>query len=235
MTWSVGGVAPVAPIRRRDAVLVHRAGGVVDRERAERPGLRLGVLEDRPAAGLDQQQLARTEATAPDRLGSAERHGAGLGRDRHEPVASSPRRPPAAARSDRPAPRPAGRPRRRSRRAHPTARGSRPCGGAAWRRAGAGRDGARAPRGSPSAGRGSGPSRSRSGARAPRRARANRSRRRTGAGRRRGARRAISEVAASPVRPRTCSRLPRTVLISPLWAIERNGCASRQTGCVFVA
>ena len=30
----------------------------------------------------------------------------------------------------------------------------------------------------------------------------------------------------SPLRPRTCSRLPRTVLISPLWAIERNGWAS---------
>ena len=71
---------------RCDPVLVHRAGGVVDRERAERPGLRLGVLEDRPSAGFDQQQLARTEATTPDGLGSGERHGAGLGRDRHEPV-----------------------------------------------------------------------------------------------------------------------------------------------------
>ena len=39
----------------------------------------------------------------------------------------------------------------------------------------------------------------------------------------------------SAVRPRTCSRLPRTVLISPLWEIERNGWASRQTGWVFVA
>ncbi len=29
-----------------------------------------------------------------------------------------------------------------------------------------------------------------------------------------------AEVAASATRPRTCSRLPRTVLISPLWAIE---------------
>ena len=37
------------------------------------------------------------------------------------------------------------------------------------------------------------------------------------------------------VRPRTCSRLPRTVLISPLWAIDRNGWASRQIGWVFVA
>ncbi len=39
----------------------------------------------------------------------------------------------------------------------------------------------------------------------------------------------------SRARPRTCSRLPRTVLISPLWAIARNGWASRQTGVVFVA
>ena len=89
MTWSVGGVA----VGRRASSGAIRSsyigrGGVVDRERAERPGLRLGVLEDRPAAGLDQQQLARTEATAPDRLGGAERHGARLGGDRHEPVAS---------------------------------------------------------------------------------------------------------------------------------------------------
>ena len=42
-------------------------------------------------------------------------------------------------------------------------------------------------------------------------------------------------VAPSAVRPRTCSRLPRTVLISPLWASSRNGWASGQVGCVFVA
>ena len=39
----------------------------------------------------------------------------------------------------------------------------------------------------------------------------------------------------SRVRPRTCSRLPRTVLISPLCEIERNGWARRHTGRVFVA
>jgi hypothetical protein len=39
----------------------------------------------------------------------------------------------------------------------------------------------------------------------------------------------------SRVRPRTCSRLPRTVLISPLWAIDRNGWARAQIGWVFVA
>ncbi len=46
---------------------------------------------------------------------------------------------------------------------------------------------------------------------------------------------AIGFAPRSPLRPRTCSRLPRTVLISPLWAIERNGWASFQTGWVLVA
>ena len=54
------------------------------------------------------------------------------------------------------------------------------------------------------------------------------------AGRRRGAR---SRCGAPRSRgaPRTCSRLPRTVLISPLWAMARNGWASRHIGWVFVA
>ena len=47
--------------------------------------------------------------------------------------------------------------------------------------------------------------------------------------------RARADVATSPGRPRTSSRFPRTVLISPLWEIERNGWASRQTGWVLVA
>ena len=34
----------------------------------------------------------------------------------------------------------------------------------------------------------------------------------------------------SAARPRTCSRLPRTVLISPLWASARNGWASPHVG-----
>ena len=46
---------------------------------------------------------------------------------------------------------------------------------------------------------------------------------------------ALRALERSRVRPRTCSRFPRTVLISPLWAIERNGWARRQTGWVFVA
>ena len=71
---------------RDRCVLVDRSGGIVDREVAERPGLRLGVLEDRASAGLDQQQLTRTEPTAPDGLGGGERHGTRLGRDGHEPV-----------------------------------------------------------------------------------------------------------------------------------------------------
>ena len=50
-------------------------GGVVDGQRPERAGLRLGVLEDRPPARLDQQQLARAEAAAPDRVGGLERDG----------------------------------------------------------------------------------------------------------------------------------------------------------------
>ena len=82
----VGGVVPAAR-RRHESVLVDRPRGVVDREGAEGAGLRLGVLEDRPAARLDQQQLARPEPATPDGLGRAERHGARLGGDGHEPVA----------------------------------------------------------------------------------------------------------------------------------------------------
>ena len=70
-----------------EPVLVHRSRRVVDRERAEGARLRLGVLEDRPAARLDQQQLARPEPATPDGLGGGERHGARLGRDGDEPVA----------------------------------------------------------------------------------------------------------------------------------------------------
>ena len=73
--------------RGGDPVLVDRARRVVDRQRAERPGLGLGVLEDRPPARLDEQQLARAEPAAPDGLGRGERHRAGLRGDRHEPVA----------------------------------------------------------------------------------------------------------------------------------------------------
>ena len=48
-------------------------------------------------------------------------------------------------------------------------------------------------------------------------------------------RRRAAEPARSAVRPRTCSRFPRTVLISPLWAISENGCARRHVGVVLVA
>ena len=75
------------PDRRLDPVVVDRARRVVDRERPERTRLCLGVLEDRAAAGFDEQQLARTEPSATDRLGGRERDGTRLRGDRHEPVA----------------------------------------------------------------------------------------------------------------------------------------------------
>ena len=68
-------------------VLVERSWLVVDRQVAQHPGLGVGVLEDRPPARLDQQQLARPEAAAADRLGRREGHGAGLRRHGDEPVA----------------------------------------------------------------------------------------------------------------------------------------------------
>ena len=49
-------------------------------------GLGVGVLEDRPAAGLDQQHLARPEPATSGRLGRRERHGPGLRGDRDQPV-----------------------------------------------------------------------------------------------------------------------------------------------------
>ncbi len=53
----------------------------MDRQRPERAGLGLGVLEDRAAAGLDQQQLARSESSAPDRVLRGEGDRPGLGRN----------------------------------------------------------------------------------------------------------------------------------------------------------
>ena len=234
MTWSVGaraaGGAAAARCGPRTSGGRRRGSGACG---APRPSPR------RPRGspgGRARRGAARpAEATTPDGLGGAERHGAGLGGDRHEPVAWSPRRPPAAARSI-------------DQRPDPLAVGEDDRGGPIPRREEAGR--AAAQRGDVRV-RGAteperlGDRRQQGGGQGPAgrgqelerlvERRANRSRRRTGAGRRRGGARAISEVAASPLRPRTCSRLPRTVLISPLWAIERNGCARRQTGCVFVA
>ena len=59
--------------RHRDvrSVVEGRPRRVVDRQPAQDPGLRLGVLEDRPAARLDEEQLARPEPAATDRLGRA--------------------------------------------------------------------------------------------------------------------------------------------------------------------
>ena len=42
-------------------------------------------------------------------------------------------------------------------------------------------------------------------------------------------------IPGSDARPRSASRLPRTVLISPLWATNPNGWASDHTGWVLVA
>ena len=76
--------------------------------------LRLGVLEDRPPARLDEEQLARAEPPTADGLGRAERDGAGLRGDgdqaiaghrergRPEPVAIDERPdPPAVGEDDR--------------------------------------------------------------------------------------------------------------------------------------
>ncbi len=44
----------------------------------------------------------------------------------------------------------------------------------------------------------------------------------------------IRSLASSASRARIQLRLPITVLISPLWAMNRNGCASGQLGKVLV-
>ena len=44
----------------------------------------------------------------------------------------------------------------------------------------------------------------------------------------------INGVANLEARARAQLRLPSTVLISPLWARKRNGCARGQRGAVFV-
>ncbi len=60
-------------------VVVDRSRRVVDRHRPQDPGLRVGVLEDRVAARLDEEELARSQASAADRLGGGERDRPGLG------------------------------------------------------------------------------------------------------------------------------------------------------------
>jgi hypothetical protein len=77
-----GGPRPGIAAEWSDPVLVHRSGGVVDRERPKRP--RLASASSRIAADpLDQQQLARAEASAADHLGGVN-GGAGLGCDGHQ-------------------------------------------------------------------------------------------------------------------------------------------------------
>ena len=65
-------------------VLVGRARVVVDRQVAQDPGFRLGVLEHLAAARIDEQHLTRPEASPADRLGRRQRHGPRLGGDRHQ-------------------------------------------------------------------------------------------------------------------------------------------------------
>ena len=183
-----------APPRRRAAavrvVLVERPRRVVDRQVAERPGLGVGVLEDRPPAGLDEEHLARAQPAAADGLrgrragrrpasdatatSRSRRHREGAGRRPLRSMSAPTRRPSAktiAAGPSHGASIPAVR-----RRSVATCG----CGRAAQRRA---------PRGSPRAAPGRGPSRSSSAARGPRRATASRSRPATAAARPRAARR----------------------------------------------
>ena len=177
--------------------------------------------------GLDEQQLARAETPAPDRVGRRERDRAGLGGHRDQSVAGDrERRRSQAVAVDHRAD-PAGRPRRRSPPGRPTVRGSRRSGAGAWRRAGAASDAARAPRGSRRGGPGSGPSRSSisSSSASSSESESEPSGESSGPAPTARRRSAFAPPIASSVRPRTCSRLPRTVLISPLWAIERNGWA----------
>ena len=85
--WSSGGRCSTALAAASGVSSWSGPGLVVDREVAQGPGLRVGVLEDRPPAGLHQQQLAGPESAAADGLGRGERHGAGLRRHGHQPVA----------------------------------------------------------------------------------------------------------------------------------------------------
>ena len=93
------------------------------------PGLRLGVLEDR-ARGAGSTSSSSPGPRRPRRIVSAavNGHRARPRRRRRPAGRGSPRRPPVAARCDRPARRPAGRRRRRSPPARPTARATRPSG-----------------------------------------------------------------------------------------------------------
>ena len=85
-TWSVGRARPA----RRTSPRSGRRGSVAARRGSatrERPGLGLGVLEDPPSARVDEQQLARPESAAPDRLGRGEWDGTCLRRHRNQLVA----------------------------------------------------------------------------------------------------------------------------------------------------
>ena len=69
-------------------------------------GLRVGVLEDRPAPRVDEEHLARAQPPAADRVGRGQGDRPGLRRDRDEPVRRhrERRRPEPVAVEDRPDP-----------------------------------------------------------------------------------------------------------------------------------
>ena len=230
------GRADASPTSTRSSCVGR--GGVVDRQVAQDPGLRLGVLEDRAPARLDEQQLARARG---GRAGPSRRRLNGTA-PASEATATSRSRVTAKAAGRRPlrsTSAPTRRPSAKTMRRRAVPRREEPGRPAAER--GDVRDAAR----------GAGPSASGIAARSAgvevpagrrqqleglvERQRVGAVRREQRAGREER-RAATSRVAPRrAARPRTCSRLPRTVLISPLWAIDRNGWASRQTGCVFVA
>ncbi len=198
--------------------------------------LRLDVLEDRPTTRVYQQELARTEAASPDHLIGLERHRPGLGRGRDQPIgghreghraqpvpiderADSP----TVAEDDRGRPVP-----RRDEPGHPAPERSHEGvpGHAQRRRLRDEREqrGIEAPAGQDE-----------QLERLVERERVGAVRGEKRAGLAQTCRDRSGRSARSAARPRTCSRFPRTVLISPLWASERKGWASRQSGAVFVA
>ena len=106
--WSSGGRRFDGTGRRVRGVLVERSRLVVDRQVAKCPGLRVGVLEDRPPAGLHEQQLPGSESPPTDRVCGGERNGPRLRRHGDEPVAvhGEGRRAQAVAVDERPDPLP---------------------------------------------------------------------------------------------------------------------------------
>ena len=187
----------------------------------------------RPRAGLHEEQLARAEPPAAHDLGGREGHRAGLRRDAPRGPRRSPRRPPGAGRCGR-ASAPTGATVAEDERRRPVPR-----------REQARRSGAVA---RPPPGAAIDPQPERLGDRGQQRRRqlpaawpaavssasSSESESEPSGGEERPGSPARSRAAAPRpgrrARPRNCSRLPRTVLISPLWASGRKGCARRHVG-----